>query len=82
MIKLPPLTLALCVVVAPASAQTLNSNRLGSTTYYSGKTSSGKPVTGSSRKLGSTTYSEFRSGGQQTRCTTQRLGSRSYTNCR
>lgn len=69
-------------LAGPAAAQRLESHRLGGTTYYTGKTADGALIAGSSRRLGNTTVSEFRSGGQQTRCTTRRLGSRNITECR
>lgn len=73
---------AALTVAAPALADSVTSRRLGNTTYYSGKTSDGRSVTGSSRSLGNTQYSDWNVGGERSRCTTRRLGSQTRTECR
>ena len=76
------LLIVLAIAVAtPAAAQHLQSQRLGGTTYHTGRTADGASITGTSRQLGNSTLSEFRSGGRQTHCTTRQLGSRTLTEC-
>lgn len=75
------LLLALFVATS-AAAQSLQSTRMGGTTYYRSKTANGDFVTGTAGKLRKTTYSEFRKSREQMRCTTRALGSRTYTECR
>jgi hypothetical protein len=73
----------MAIVSSPALAYTnYNEQKIGSFGYGSGYNSqTGENINTTSQQIGNFEYKTINQGGKTTNCTTQTIGSQSYTNC-